>query len=846
MHKKTLIISLALCFCFMWHGQTLAHVPHDVVVDLKLSPDFARDRTVFSIVYWSLFKSTDGGYSWYHQSKGLCHHPPMALAVSPSFSEDKTLFCACLNGDINRSHDGGRSWEIVHTCNIKADLILVYLAISPRFREDRTVLAMYSNGDIFRSNDAGDSWGKVYHHETTITAVDWAGHLAIFGTAEGELCASENNGFNWRRYSQLPTSQKITCIKLPCGFSVKEPFFIGTAKDGILKAVDEGRAFQRLCTDVPDLKYITALDFLCEDTKRILFASSWQDALYRSDNNGVTWKKHNTGLLKNHQAVEYLQPHFNKIAISNDSKVFLGGFCGIFLSTDEGLSWNKIETLYNYILALDVSPLTKSGYKVSVNTYGQGMYTTSDGGTSWEINTRGLFIPRLGPIAYSPTYAKDNTVFTVTYGHVAKSKNGGNNWDTTSIQPSKYSIEQLKEILSKIIRKAVLKYKLSSLAKILTWLNIDTSEIVSIPLSLGISPNFNSDKTLFVGLTPNNMLRSLDGGATFSTIWDGAGGAVPHLAVSPNYSKDHTVFASPSTGGIYRSIDRGGGWQKLTNDTSCGEVSLAISPAFEADHTLYAGGAQGLCRSRDGGNTWAKIPVLAEASNTLVSQIAISPFYATDHQLLVQIKNGDLLLCQDMLDKFTAIPCTSANAGYEFTPVLGRDSAPLLRFTPDYNTGKTIYGASMSQLVKSADAGKTWHEIQLPMRYEAESALSVSMVVPIFTEGQWNIVSGNQHSCNALISASAKGNTATLRFLGTGVKWIGTQGPDLGVALLYIDGKSLATVDQYNTAKKDLVSVWSITGLSRGPHVLTIKVAGSRNEKSTGDRIEIDAFDISR
>ena len=34
--------------------------------------------------------------------------------------------------------------------------------------------------------------------------------------------------------------------------------------------------------------------------------------------------------------------------------------------------------------------------------------------------------------------------------------------------------------------------------------------------------------------------------------------------------------------------------------------------------------------------------------------------------------------------------------------------------------------------------------------------------------------------------------------------------------------------------------------LSNDFHAITIKVDGSRNERSTGNRIDIDAFDVSR
>ncbi len=125
-------------------------------------------------------------------------------------------------------------------------------------------------------------------------------------------------------------------------------------------------------------------------------------------------------------------------------KFILGVFAEYSGPVIELSSWFKLETLYNYILGLGVSPSTATGYAVSVNTYGGGMYTTTDEGSSWEINNRGLINSRLGPIAYSPDYAKDRTVFTGTYDNILKSTDAGHHWTSISVKPPLLSFEGLK------------------------------------------------------------------------------------------------------------------------------------------------------------------------------------------------------------------------------------------------------------------------------------------------------------------------------------------------------------------------------------------------------------------
>ncbi len=518
---------MLMIFFFAFDSVVLAHVPHDVVVDLELSPAFSRDKTIFAIVYWKIFRSIDGGYEWHRQSRGLCSHGLISLVISPTFSIDKTLFVSCIKGEVYRSQDAGRSWTL--SSNGLANLSFVSLVISPRFGTDHTILALGSQGEIYQTEDAGENWKRVFHQELNITAMDWAGELVVFGTGSGELYVSENSGTKWKKCGQHPNSQKITCIELPRRFSSDEPFFIGAGKEGVFRVINGGSTFQDGSSGMSG-KYITSLASFYKNDRIILFASTWKEAIFRSEDAGTTWKKHGSGLMKSEQAIRYLEPHFKKIVISDDLIFFLGGFCGVFRSDDRGQTWLKLETLLHHITGLDLSPPTDSGFTIGIATYGGGAYSTSDGGVSWKINNCGLIYPRLGPIVYSPNYAKDRTVFTATYGHIMKSSDGGAHWNTISLEPPKISIEGVKNRIKRVLSGSSLT--LSERISLLRF-NFWTDTEVVIPIVFAISPGFSVDQTVFVGMYPNGLLRSQDGGYTFSLIWDTLDSRFRSLVVSP-------------------------------------------------------------------------------------------------------------------------------------------------------------------------------------------------------------------------------------------------------------------------------------------------------------------------
>ena len=96
----------------------------------------------------------------------------------------------------------------------------------------------------------------------------------------------------------------------------------------------------------------------------------------------------------------------------------------------------------------------------------------------------------------------------------------------------------------------------------------------------------------------------------------------------------------------------------------------------------------------------------------------------------------------------------------------------------------------------------------------------------------------------AAISKSA-GSHATLMFTGTGVSWIGFQGPQGGIARVSLDGAQVANVDTYAAAEQLQVVLFTRSGLTADLHILTIDPTGTMNPAATDAFIVVDAFDVT-
>jgi hypothetical protein len=87
------------------------------------------------------------------------------------------------------------------------------------------------------------------------------------------------------------------------------------------------------------------------------------------------------------------------------------------------------------------------------------------------------------------------------------------------------------------------------------------------------------------------------------------------------------------------------------------------------------------------------------------------------------------------------------------------------------------------------------------------------------------------------------GATATVDFAGNGIRWLGYRYDDGGRGEVRIDGKLVATVDQYGPGR-DLPFDWRATGLPNGKHTLTITLLADKAPASRDRYLSFTGFEI--
>jgi hypothetical protein len=95
------------------------------------------------------------------------------------------------------------------------------------------------------------------------------------------------------------------------------------------------------------------------------------------------------------------------------------------------------------------------------------------------------------------------------------------------------------------------------------------------------------------------------------------------------------------------------------------------------------------------------------------------------------------------------------------------------------------------------------------------------------------------------VQTTAAGATASITFIGTSVRWIGSRGRGMGIASVSVDGGPGKEVDLFAHPTDEIhTPVITISDLSAGQHTLTVQVSGRQNVQALGNVVVVDAFDV--
>ena len=499
---------------------------------------------VFVVSGYGIYKSVDQGLTWTPSSNGL---PPLGLSITSLVAGGSNLFLGSYGAGVYQSQDSGATWT--RASNGLADTNLLSLLYTPPY-----LYAGTDRSGVFRSTDDGGTWqpasnGLAAGDGFEILSLAAAPGIVIAGTRAGAY-RSTNNGDSWTLATSGLTSTGVASL-----FALGSDIFAGTYGSGVYRSSNGGVDWEK------SSQGWTAgnVRAFCVSGGVLLGGNYGRPVVYRSTDNGGTWTPSGNGITS--QLIYAM-------AVS-DHNVLAGTLDGVEISNDSGSTWVTPASLPSH--ASMYSFVTRAGV-IFVGTAGQGVYTSSDEGSTWSNATGDL--PAGNSLIINSLATDASYLYAGTPAGVYRSSNEGG-----------------------------------------TWTAAKNGMTDTMTLSL-----CSANGTLLAG-TYKGMYRSTDSGSSWTPITNG----LPIYRIISIVSVDSILLAAYGFGGnptVYKSTDDGLSWNPVSNGLA---ANAMIWRLLVVGKDIFGGTtAAGVWRSSDQGDTWSDVGEGLSGPGMVISGLAAS------------------------------------------------------------------------------------------------------------------------------------------------------------------------------------------------------------------------------
>ncbi len=284
---------------------------------------------------------------WSSRSTGLKSLYTAAMAFSPNYSQDNTLFYSY--NDLWMSPDRGLNWDEISVPQ-SIDVVRCF-AVSPSWPSDRTILVGSSEGGgVWLYDQRGGGWSMTTGLPNVFTAHSlhmsdrWEiDGTAIIATKHKGLYLTSDAGLSATAIGAgLPPDVSIRAVELAPKFSTSQLIAMGTAFDGLFLSTDGGLNFSSSNEGLPETSVLVIEDIVFSPdfaTDGTIFLATLGQGIWRSGDGGLHWEPSSNGLPVTSCRLLAISPDF-----SNDQTVYLSTQDHLYRSTDGGVSWGALPS----------------------------------------------------------------------------------------------------------------------------------------------------------------------------------------------------------------------------------------------------------------------------------------------------------------------------------------------------------------------------------------------------------------------------------------------------------------------------------------------------------------------
>jgi photosystem II stability/assembly factor-like uncharacterized protein len=497
-----------------------------------------------------LYKSVDGGRTWFDLDLGVDDRRVKALAVSP----DGTLFVATPRA-LYRSDDRGWLWQQVDQG-----------PSSEEVSEVRCVAVSELDPKRMRSGRGKHRFSTTAAGGTAVAAAYDEGPplLAAAGPAAGDAQLTDDGGRTWQT---LRVRNVNAWVMSRLDDRIE---YLGTSDDGVYRAVDG--AWRRAAA--LDAAHVFSLAVSPTDPAHLLAGTD--DGLFESRDGGDSWRRVSE---VGHVLVAAVT--FSPAG----ERIFAGVTGGVFESRDDGRTFRAINRRLAHPRVMSLAAPT--GGALYAGTDGGGVFKRPFADAAWLPSSTGLATVEVLTIALWDS----DLVFVGTNVGVFRTDDGGGGWEEIGY----FDAHPVLSLALTGARPGEVVDASAEAEQADVFLSTDAGDTWR-----GLSA-VNPDIHVYAGTSDGSIYRSGRDSASWEPVARLAGGRVRQLAVSPE--DPNVILAVVEGGGVFRSVDAAATWVGV--DGGPDSRTISIHHALHEAKTVYAGTyGEGVRVSRDGGASW--------------------------------------------------------------------------------------------------------------------------------------------------------------------------------------------------------------------------------------------------
>jgi hypothetical protein len=546
-----------------------------------------------------VYRSTDNGTNWTAVNTGLASGAVTALAVSTERERATNLYAAISGGGVFRSTDYGTTWTAIDS-GLTSTRVSSF-AVSPNGTGGTDLFAGTSYDGLFRSSNNGANW-KAFNLGLTsnnVSSLAVSGVNIFMGTGFG-VYVSTDDGASWMPLtSGVHPGGVSSLVMVPNGTGGSNLFAAATA-GGVFLSTNNGTSWTAVDSGLTSIVGSLAVSPNAAGGTN-LFAGTYGGGVFVSTNDGVTWTATDPDLTFDMTStnVRALVATPNGAGGTNlfagtDDNVELGktGRNGVFLSTNGGTSWTATGMTNISVSALAVSPNGAGGTDLLAGTLRGGVFISTNNGTSWGAVNVGF--PRTSydtaaytpvtALAVSPNGAGGTNLFAGTAGDgVFISTNNGTSWGAVNAGlPRSFDTAAYPPVTALAVSPNgaggtnLFAGTASYFPNPANGVYLSTNNGASWTATgltngyvncLAVSPNGVGGTNLFAGTggafgnpAANGVFLSTNNGASWTAVSTGLDSSwVFAFAISPNGASGTNLFAGTSYG-VFLSTNNGTSW----------------------------------------------------------------------------------------------------------------------------------------------------------------------------------------------------------------------------------------------------------------------------------------------